>query len=151
LGLSFYHLREQKEAEQALTNAITTVEKRLDESIEPRTRLLARTTQLICYALIPDRKEQAPAIYQKVMELYDDVQRNIWVFSQFRMRDVDRSKFKSDLNEFAKEQQIETARYYPGDSGVRRADEPKGDPLFGATADYAFGSSSLRPAPQNLT
>ncbi len=85
--------------------------KAVDEEIrriEPRTKVLAKITELICCIRVPDLISEIPAIYSQVTEALGRVEGRLTVYSQMQRRNVSKEEFRRDLSELMDEQK--TAR-----------------------------------------
>jgi len=68
--------------------------------VEPRTKVLARTTEIICCALVEELKKDIRSVYGDLIEAIGVVDQRLTIYSQFQKRNVSRDVFKSDLEEF---------------------------------------------------
>jgi len=64
---------------------------------EPRTKVLANTTQLICCLRVPDFNEEVPNIRSLVMQDLGRVDERLTVYSQIQKRNVEQAEFQKDL------------------------------------------------------
>jgi tetratricopeptide (TPR) repeat protein len=74
----------------------------IDESVrreEPRTKVLARTTELICCLCEPDLHKEAPGIRSLVLQELGRVDERLTVYSQIQKRNVTKTEFQDDLDE----------------------------------------------------
>ena len=86
--------------------------KAIDEElkrIEPRTKVLARTTELICCIRVRELWGDVPMIHNQVTEALGRVEEKLTVYSQMQRRNVKKDEFREDLqalmSEFKKEQE----------------------------------------------
>jgi tetratricopeptide (TPR) repeat protein len=100
LAEMFYELGEEEKAQQIFANDIRSAA--IDESVkreEPRTKVLARTTELICCLRVPDLNREAPSIRSLVLQDLGRVDQRLTVYSQVQKRNVTKDKFQDDLDE----------------------------------------------------
>ncbi len=71
--------------------------------IEPRTKVLAKTTELICCIRVTDLRTEVPAIYSQVTEALGRVEGRLNVYSQAQRRNVTKEEFRKDLQELMEE------------------------------------------------
>ncbi len=74
--------------------------KAIDEEIrriEPRTKVLAKTTELICCIRVPELRSEVPAICSQVTEALGRVEGRLTVYSQTQRRNVTKEDFRKDL------------------------------------------------------
>lgn len=72
-----------------------------DESVkreEPRTKVLARTTELICCLRVPDLNSEVASIRSHVIQELGRVDERLTVYSQIQKRNVTKSDFQKDLD-----------------------------------------------------
>jgi tetratricopeptide (TPR) repeat protein len=67
---------------------------------EPRTKVLARSTELICCALVDHLREQVKSVYGDLIVALGNVDNRLTVYSQFQKRNVKKDRFKADLDAF---------------------------------------------------
>lgn len=67
------------------------------ERMEPRTKVLARQTELICYLRVPELLDRKPLMHSQVLESLSEVGDGLTVYSQLRRRNVMRREFLLDL------------------------------------------------------
>lgn len=70
---------------------------------EPRTKVLARTTELICCIRLRKSNDEITGIYSQVIEALGRVDDRLTVYSQMQKRNVTKPEFKEDLEELMKE------------------------------------------------
>ena len=68
--------------------------------IEPRSKVLALTTQLICAVRAPKLRRQALTAYEGAQQALGQVDERMTVYSQFRRRNVPKLKFETELHAF---------------------------------------------------
>ena len=66
---------------------------------EPRTKVLARTTELICCIRLWKSDDEITGIYSQVIEALGRVDERLTVYSQMQKRNVTKPEFKKDLEE----------------------------------------------------
>lgn len=74
--------------------------KAIDEEVnrvEPRTKVLAKTTELICCIRVPEFKREVPTIYSQLTEALGRVEARLTVYSQAQRRNVGKEVFRKDL------------------------------------------------------
>lgn len=71
--------------------------------MEPRTKVLARETELICYYRVPRLHERTAHMRSQVLESLGDVDTRLTVYSQLQRRNVSREEFMTDLDELERE------------------------------------------------
>jgi tetratricopeptide (TPR) repeat protein len=114
LGQTLYLLGETSEAERILAGpAREAAQNEYINRVEPRTKVLARATELICCALVPDISEEGRAVHGDLIDALGNVDSRLTVYSQFRKRNVKKDEFKADLAEFLKEHPISEDRRQP--------------------------------------
>jgi hypothetical protein len=64
---------------------------------EPRTKVLARSTELVCCLNVPDFRDEAPAIRSLVLQELGRVDARLTVYSQLQRRNVTKAEFLQDL------------------------------------------------------
>lgn len=103
LAETLYKLGERNDTEKLFRNA-------KDEAIveyicreEPRTKVLARTTELICCIRVKGLREEATGIHSQVIEALGRVDNRLTVYSQIQKRNVTKDEFRQDLAELMKE------------------------------------------------
>ena len=77
------------------------------DRIEPRTKVLARTTELMCCVLVSELRKEAPSVCGKVVDALGTVDNRMTVYSQIRKRNVMKGEFKKDLNWFLTRHELE--------------------------------------------
>lgn len=95
-----YALGEHEKAQQIFKDRVRG--EAIDESVrreEPRTKVLARTTELICCLRVPDLRDEAPGIRSLVLQDLGRVDERLTVYSQVQKRNVTKSEFQDDLDE----------------------------------------------------
>jgi tetratricopeptide (TPR) repeat protein len=78
----------------------------IDEAVrreEPRTKVLARTTELICCIRVPEFRVEVPGIRTIVQQELGRVDGRLTVYSQIQRRNVTKSDFLRDLESLATE------------------------------------------------
>jgi hypothetical protein len=101
LGQSFAFLGQNVEAEKILAGkARKNAQAEYINRVEPRTKVLARTTEIICCALVEELKKDLRSVYGDLIEAIGLVDQRLTIYSQFQKRNVSRDVFKSDLEEF---------------------------------------------------
>ena len=78
----------------------------IDEAVnreEPRTKVLAKTTELICCIRVPELRPEVPAIHSQVAEALGRVEGRLTVYSQVQRRNVTKEQFRKDLQELMQE------------------------------------------------
>jgi tetratricopeptide (TPR) repeat protein len=77
--------------------------------IEPRTKVLARTAELICCIRVKELWDEVPRVHSQVTEALGRVVEGLTVYSQMQRRNVKKDQFRKDLenlmSEFKKEQE----------------------------------------------
>ena len=104
LAQAQYRLGEEREAEPIFKDKIRP--KAIEEYInreEPRTKAMAKMTELICCIQAPGLNDEAPGVYVQALEALGQVDERLTVFSQMQKRNVTKSEFRKDLEEFMKE------------------------------------------------
>jgi len=99
LGLAevLYELGERDEAERLFQKVRGEA---IEESVrreEPRTKVLARTTELICCLRVPSLNTEAAGIRSLVLQDLGRVDERMTVYSQMQKRNVTKTQFQSDL------------------------------------------------------
>ena len=93
-----------RRAEDIFKNQVR--KKAVDEEItrvEPRTKVLAKTTELICCIRVSDLRKEVPTIYSQLTEALGRVEARLTVYSQAQRRNVTKEEFRNDLQELMKE------------------------------------------------
>ncbi len=67
------------------------------DRMEPRTRVVGRMTELICFVRIPDLNDRFAQIHGQVLDSLADVDGRLTIYSQIQRRNVTRNEFISDL------------------------------------------------------
>jgi len=70
---------------------------------EPRTKVLARTTELICCIRLQKPNDEKTGIYSQVIEALGRVDDRLTVYSQIQKRNVTKPEFMEDLEELMEE------------------------------------------------
>jgi tetratricopeptide (TPR) repeat protein len=110
LGQSFAYLGQNAEAEEILAGkARKNAQAEYINRVEPRTKVLARTTEIICCALVEGLKKDVHSVYGDLIEAIGLVDHRLTIYSQFQKRNVSREEFRSDLDKFVAE--YELAKY----------------------------------------
>jgi tetratricopeptide (TPR) repeat protein len=108
LGQVFAYLGKSSDAEDILAGeARRNAQNEYINRIEPRTKVLARTTEIICCALVPRLRKEVHSVYGDLIESLGLVDSRLTLYSQFQKRNVPRDEFKSDLDRFVKEYGLE--------------------------------------------
>jgi tetratricopeptide (TPR) repeat protein len=68
---------------------------------EPRTKVLARSTELVCCLSVPEFRDEAPAIRSLVLQELGRVDARLTVYSQLQRRNVTKKEFLEDLETVA--------------------------------------------------
>jgi tetratricopeptide (TPR) repeat protein len=92
---------EEQEEAQGIFRAVRA--EAIEESVrreEPRTKVLARTTELVCCLRVPEFNVEAPAIRSLVLQALGSVDERLTVYSQIQRRNVTKSEFQDDLDAF---------------------------------------------------
>jgi len=98
LAEALYQLGEVKQAEKLFTGQVR--ERALDEylnRVEPRTKVLARTTELYCYLRVGRLRDQVETARNNVIEALGQVDERMTVYSQIQRRNVSKAEFRKDL------------------------------------------------------
>jgi tetratricopeptide (TPR) repeat protein len=98
-----YELEEVEKAQEIFANRVR--DAAIDESVrreEPRTKVLARTTELICCLCVPRLNIEAPGIRSLVLQELGRVDERLTVYSQVQKRNVTKAEFQDDLDELMK-------------------------------------------------
>lgn len=74
----------------------------IDRREEPRTKVLARTTELICCFCVPRLNIEAPGIRSLVLQELGRVDERLTVYSQVQKSNVTKPEFQDDLDELMK-------------------------------------------------
>lgn len=108
LGQVFAYLGKTSDAENILAGeARKNAQNEYINRIEPRTKVLARTTEIICCALVPRLRKEVHSVYGDLIESLGLVDSRLTLYSQFQKRNVPRDEFKSDQDGFVKEYRLE--------------------------------------------
>jgi tetratricopeptide (TPR) repeat protein len=67
--------------------------------IEPRTKVLARTTELICCIRVPELRHEVHHIHSQVTEALGRVEEGLTVYSEVKRRNVRKDEFRRDLHD----------------------------------------------------
>ncbi|MBN2093755.1 MAG: hypothetical protein JW740_00020 [Candidatus Zambryskibacteria bacterium] len=70
---------------------------------EPRSKVLARTTELICCIHLRKSKDEISGIYSQVIDALGQVNELLTVYSQMQRRNITKTEFKKDLEELMAE------------------------------------------------
>jgi tetratricopeptide (TPR) repeat protein len=103
LAQVLWYLGQEDDARPLWLSSRRVAQKEDVERIEPRTKVLARTTELICCVLLPEFQSDAPAVYGNLLNALGMVEGRLTVYSQFQKRNVTKAEFARDLEHFAKE------------------------------------------------
>jgi tetratricopeptide (TPR) repeat protein len=103
LGQTLWHLGKLDAAQEYLIGSRRVAQKEDVDRIEPRTKVLARTTELICCVLVERFVDEAPAVYGNLLNALGMVEGRLTVYSQFQKRNVTKDEFANDLKRFAAE------------------------------------------------
>lgn len=71
--------------------------------IEPRTKVLAKTTELICCIRVPAFHADVNGIHNQLNEALGRVEGRLTVYSQVQRRNVTKTDFEADVNQLMKE------------------------------------------------
>ena len=100
LAEMLYALGDTKTAQEMFAGKVR--EAAIDESVrreEPRTKVLARTTELICCLCVPDlQRREAAGIRSLVLQELGRVDERLTVYSQIQKRNVSKAEFQDDLD-----------------------------------------------------
>jgi tetratricopeptide (TPR) repeat protein len=77
------------------------------DRVEPRTKVLARVTEMICYARLPQFKDRLNHMYSQVLESLGDVDERLTVYSQLQRRNISRDEFRKELAQLEAEAEAE--------------------------------------------
>jgi tetratricopeptide (TPR) repeat protein len=103
LGQALWYQGRLEDANEYLRIARRAAQQEDVDRIEPRTKVLARTTELVCCVLIDEFGRDAPAVYGNLINALGMVEDTLTVYSQIQKRNVYKDQFEGDLKEFAKE------------------------------------------------
>lgn len=95
-----HELGELTEAQRIFREQVRT--QAINESVqreEPRTKVLARTTELICCLRVPELRAEAASIRSLVLQDLGRVDSRLTVYSQMQRRNVEKVVFQADLDE----------------------------------------------------
>jgi hypothetical protein len=95
-----HELGELSEAQRIFREQVRT--QAINESVqreEPRTKVLARTTELICCLRVPELRPEAAGIRSLVLQDLGRVDSRLTVYSQMQRRNVEKVVFQADLDE----------------------------------------------------
>lgn len=104
LAEMLYELDDDKNAAQRIfrdrvrTEAINVAVQRE----EPRSKVLARTTELICCIRVPEWDDEVPSLMSLVLQDLGRVDSRLTVYSQIQRRNVPKREFKSELDELSR-------------------------------------------------
>lgn len=70
---------------------------------EPRTKVLARTTELVCCLRVPEFQDEVQSIHPQLVADVGRVDGRLTVYSQIQRRNVPKSEFRRDLEELLSE------------------------------------------------
>lgn len=104
LAETLYQLGENDKAETIFRNEVRT--KAIAEYIsreEPRTKVLARTTELICCLRVTSLNGEVAGINSQVVEALGRVDERLTVYSLIQRRNVTKAEFRKDLDELLTE------------------------------------------------
>lgn len=85
------------EVERMFRESRTNAEDEFTRREEPRTKVLARTTELICCICVPEFRREARAIYSDLLDKLGNVDGRLTVYSQIQKRNVAQAEFRQDL------------------------------------------------------
>jgi len=74
--------------------------------VEPRTKVLARSTELICCTLVATLKHEVRSVHGDLIGALGNVDDRLTVYSQFQKRNVSKDDFKLDLDGFLKQHDV---------------------------------------------
>jgi tetratricopeptide (TPR) repeat protein len=108
LGQVLFELGQIKESQHIFDGlALTDARAEYITRAEPRTKVLARSTELICCALVKHLKDQVKSVYGDLIVALGNVDNRLTVYSQFQKRNVKKEQFKVDLDKFLDVHKIE--------------------------------------------
>ena len=81
--------------------------------IEPRTKVLAKTTELICCIRVPALRAEVLGVCRDVTDSLGRVEGRLTVYSQSQRRNVTKEDFRNDLEELMKEYRGYTRPHQP--------------------------------------
>ncbi len=105
-----YKLGNESEAQQIFKEQIR--KESLSEYVrreEPRTKVLAKTTELICCLRVPDLENEVHSIQSFVLQELGRVDPRLTVYSQVQKRNVTKDEFIKDLEELMQAYKEKTA------------------------------------------
>lgn len=73
--------------------------------IEPRTKVLGRTMELICCVRVPDLWNDVTVAYRNTIEALGEVDDRLTIYSQLQRRNVRQSEFRDELDQLVHETQ----------------------------------------------
>jgi tetratricopeptide (TPR) repeat protein len=79
------------------TSVLSDAQKEGVDRIEPRTKVLARVTEMICYARLSDMRDRVPHMSSQVNEALGDVDERLTVYSQVQRRNISREEFRLEV------------------------------------------------------
>jgi tetratricopeptide (TPR) repeat protein len=100
--------------------------------VEPRTRVLARTTELLCCIRVPDLEDEVPTTFNNVVEALGQVDERLTVYSQIQRRNITIAEFRQDLASLAPETAIALTPAPPHDQSEAGKPSPDGGSEGGA-------------------
>lgn len=89
-------------ANRLLSDVTGLVQKESVNREEPRTKVLCRTTELICCTHAPEQRDAALSTYNHVIEALGRVDGRLTVYSQFRKRNIPKDDFRIEVEEYAR-------------------------------------------------
>lgn len=79
------------------TSVLSDAQREGIDRMEPRTKVLARVTEMICYIRVPKLRDRLAHMHSQVLESLGDVDERLTVYSQVQRRNVFRDEFMSHL------------------------------------------------------
>lgn len=70
--------------------------------VEPRTKVLGRTMELICCVRVPDLWNDATEAYRNTIEALGQVDERLTIYSQLQRRNIRQSEFHGELNKLVR-------------------------------------------------
>ena len=101
LGQVCYELGKREEGEKILASeAKKNAQNEAIRRVEHRTKVLARSTELICCVLVDRLHDEARAVFGDLVGALGMVDNRMTVYSQFQKRNVGKEEFRRDLGAF---------------------------------------------------
>ena len=95
----YWELGELRESAEAFATVREAAEREAIDREEPRTKVLARTTELICCMRVPTLRDRVPVVRNHVTEALGRVDGRLTVYSQMLKRNVSKDNFRRQLDE----------------------------------------------------